>query len=320
MLANILGLFVLIALVVLFAWLATRAWRARNAILKWVGVVLAGLLTLLLVLVTVVAARGLVILYQPRGGPTPDLQIAGTPEQIARGQHIASTLCAGCHSTTGDVPLDGSNVNLSDDAGLPLGTIFAPNLTPAGRLKNVSNGQIWRIFRYGVNPDGRQIGMPAINFKNLSDEDLLAVIAYLRSQPAIEHDTPPLSPSLLLAAFVGADMFRLSFAPVTGPVVAPPKAATAEYGQYIVSYNDCRDCHGANLDGRPTGPVPPGPNLRVVKGWTQEQFITTMRTGVDPSGHELMPPMPWKQIGRMDDVELAALYQYLYNLPPLPGK
>jgi mono/diheme cytochrome c family protein len=320
MLVNVLGLLVLIAFVVVFARLTRRAWRARNAVLKWIGVVLAGLLTLLLVLVTVVAARGLVLVYQPRGGPIPDIQIAGTPEQIARGQHIASTLCAGCHSTTGDVPLDGGSTNLSDDLGLPLGMIVAPNLTPAGPLQNVSDGQIWRIFRYGVHPDGRQIVMPAYNFKNLSDEDLQAVIAYLRSQSAVEHVTPPLSPSLLAVVLVGADVFRFGFAPVTGPVAAPPKAATAEYGQYIVSYNDCRDCHGANLDGRPSGPVPPGPNLRVVKGWTQEQFITTLRTGVDPSGHELKPPMPWKQVGRLDDVELAALYQYLHNLQAVPGK
>ena len=78
-----------------------------------------------------------------------------------------------------------------------------------------------------------------------------------------------------------------------------------------MSYSDCRDCHGEKLDGRPSAPVPPGPNLRVVKGWTAEQFISTLRTGTNPSGHALKPPMPWKQIGRMDETELTALYEYL---------
>jgi mono/diheme cytochrome c family protein len=53
----------------------------------------------------------------------------------------------------------------------------------------------------------------------------------------------------------------------------------------------------------------------VVKGWTQEQFITTLRTGVDPSGHTLSAQMPWKAVGRLDDEELAAAYAYLTSLP-----
>ena len=320
MLVNVLSLLVVIALVVLLAWLVRRAWRARNAFLKWAGVVLAGLLTLLLVLVAVFGARGIIVANQPRNAPIPDIQISGTPEQIARGQHIASTMCAGCHSTTGDVPLDGGNRSLSDDIGLPLGAIVAPNLTPAGPLKNVSDGQIWRLFRYGITSEGRSTAMPIANLKNLSDEDLTAIIAYLRSQPAVEHATAPYSPSFLAAVLVGANIFQLDFPPVTGPVVAPPAAVTAAYGAYIVNYNDCYNCHGPNLDGRPTSPGPVGPDLRVVKGWTQAQFVAAMRTGVDPSGHEMKPLMPWKQIGRLDDVELGALYEYLHSLPPLPQK
>jgi hypothetical protein len=52
----------------------------------------------------------------------------------------------------------------------------------------------------------------------------------------------------------------------------------------------------------------------VVKGWTQDQFITTLRTGVNPGGHMLSDVMPWKQIGKMDDVELSALYLHLVSL------
>jgi mono/diheme cytochrome c family protein len=85
-----------------------------------------------------------------------------------------------------------------------------------------------------------------------------------------------------------------------------------EYGEYLFSYNDCRDCHGENLKGGLQGQLGPiGPNLELVKRWTQEEFINTLRTGVDPSGHTLIPSMPWQNIGRMDDVELAAMYAYL---------
>src|SRR5262249_3703358 len=99
---------------------------------------------------------------------------------------------------------------------------------------------------------------------------------------------------------------------VTGSVAAPPKAATAEYGQYFVNVIGCQGCHGPELDGHPTSPLlPVGANLRVVKGWSAQEFITTLRTGVDPSGHHLNDNMPWRPVGRLDDVELAGIHAYL---------
>ncbi len=65
--------------------------------------------------------------------------------------------------------------------------------------------------------------------------------------------------------------------------------------------------------------MPPfAPNLTlIVPKWTRDEFFKTMRTGVDPTGHQINPPMPWKQIGRLDDIELAALYEYLHGLTPV---
>ena len=89
-----------------------------------------------------------------------------------------------------------------------------------------------------------------------------------------------------------------------------------EYGEYILSYQDCRECHGENLKGSVEGQLAPiGWNLEMVKGWTKDQFITTMRTGVDPNGYKMSLNMPWQNIGRMDDDELTAVYQYLANMP-----
>src|SRR5712692_1128576 len=308
MLANIIGWIVLVAGVVLLGWLTWRARRLRRAIFKWPAVVLGGLLTLLLALVAIVIGRGLYIVYAPRPAPAISLTVDRTPERVARGEHLAASLCAACHTNSGDLPLSGGH-NLSDDANMPLGDIYPPNLTPAGPLASLSDGDIWRIFRYGVFPNGRPTMMPLARLHNLSDEDLRSVIAYVRSQPTVEHVTPPNNPSLFLAVFLGAGLFNINFDPPTGAVNAPPKGPTAEFGAYIVSYNDCRDCHGEQLDGHPTGTGPAGPNLRVVQGWTAQQFIATLRSGVDPSGHALQPPMPWKIYGRMDDDELTAVYQ-----------
>jgi hypothetical protein len=61
--------------------------------------------------------------------------------------------------------------------------------------------------------------------------------------------------------------------------------------------------------------APIGPDLNLVKAWRPDEFITTMRAGIDPGGHELSKQMPWRQIGKMDDEELHAIYEYLAHLP-----
>jgi hypothetical protein len=57
--------------------------------------------------------------------------------------------------------------------------------------------------------------------------------------------------------------------------------------------------------------APIGPSLQVVKNWKLQQFITTLRTGKDPTGRQLSEVMPWRSVGRMDDEDLAAIYEYL---------
>jgi mono/diheme cytochrome c family protein len=316
MIGNVLSLLALVAVALFFGWLVTRAWRAKRAIVKWPGVILAGLLTLILVLVSGIVANGLIKMYTPHNFAVSSITVAGTPEQIERGKHIASITCTACHSSNNELPLSGGK-NLSEDTGLPLGNLYPPNLTPAGELRGWSDGEILRAIREGVHKSGRPLMvMPAQNLRNLSDEDAHSVVAYLRSQPAVQHETPPMNPSLLAVILTGAGIVEFDLKPVTGPVAAPAKGPTAEYGQYIVSFQDCRDCHGKDFTGgKPPAPV--GPDLHLIKGWTQEQFIQTIRTGVDPSGHQLKPTMPWQTYARMDDIELAATYEYMRNLPPV---
>ena len=54
-----------------------------------------------------------------------------------------------------------------------------------------------------------------------------------------------------------------------------------------------------------------------LKDWKLEECITTTRTPIDPNGHEPSEEMPWRPIGRMDDDELAAVYEFLAHLPVL---
>lgn len=318
MYVNILFWLIMVAVAVLFGWLTLRAWRAKNAIVKWGGVVLSGLLTLVLAVVSVVSLNGLIKIYAPKNIPISDVKVAGTPEQIQRGQHLANAFCVECHSTNRELPLSGGR-DMGKDIPIPLGAFVPPNLTPGGDLKEWSDGQILRVLRSGVDDTNRQLFiMSNVNVRHMSDEDLAAVIAFLRSQPAVDNKTidPPDQPTFLAAIMGGAGMLPKPEAPVAGSIVAPPVGPTAEYGKYMISFQDCRDCHGEDLTGGTPGQLAPvGPNLRVVKGWTAEQFITTLRTGVDPSGHQLKETMPWRTVSRLDDVELTAMHAYLASLP-----
>jgi len=317
MIGNFVLWFVIALIAVGFAWLTRRAWQAKRGYVKWLGVIVGGLLTLIIGLVSIIILIGLVQFSLPRGNPPTNLKVAATPEQIKRGEHIANAFCAGCHSANGNLPLSGGN-DMGKEIPIPLGSFVPPNLTPGGSLKTWTDGQILRALREGVDENGQTLFlMSGNNVRFLSDDDLQAVIAYLRNSPAVDNKTlePPDQPTLLFAVFLTMGMLPPAKPAVTAPIIAPAKAATVEYGKYILSYQDCRDCHGENLKGGTPGQLAPvGPNLQIVKGWSQEQFISTVRNGVDPSGHKLSPQMPWQQVGRLDDDELAAIYKYLSTL------
>ncbi len=322
MLANILWLLGLVAIVVLFAWLTRRAWGSKRAWLKYPGILLGGLLTLVFALVTVVIGKGMFELYRPYPVPAVNVAIAATPEQVARGEHLASVLCASCHSQNGELPLSGGG-NMSEETGLPLGDVYAANITPAGKLKELTDADVYRILRTGVDPSGRLTAMSFFPVRYLSDEDAKAIIAYLRQSKPVEGTRPALNPSPLLAAFVGLGFISADAAssPIQ-PVSSPSKAVTKEYGTYVLSFMDCKGCHGPTLSGDAPPPAPPGAsNITViVPKWSKDDFFKAMRTGVDVTGHQIQPPMPWKQIGKLDDVELAALYEYLHGLTPVVKK
>lgn len=316
MTVNFLILFFVIGLVVLFGWLTRQAWGLRNPFLKWMGVILGGLLTLVVGFVSALALIGVFKYYNPPSNPVPELQVEGTAEQIARGEHLASAFCVECHSTTRDFPMTGG-VDLGADLPINLGSYVSVNLTPAGPLKDWTDGEIFRALRDNVDNEGnRLVFMAGTNVRYIAEEDMHAIIAFLRSQEPVEKESllPPDRPNFLSLIMFGANMIPEQPL-VTEPIAAPKKEATAAYGEFLTTFLDCKNCHGADLNGGTSPVAPKGPSLRLVKAWTEEEFINTLRTGVNPSGKELSPLMPWRSTGRLDDVELSALYQYLVSLP-----
>jgi len=312
--ANVLCLMMLITVAALLTWSGARAWRAKNTFLKWGGVGLAGLLVVAVSVPGALMIVGFVKLHT-RNAPVPDLQVARTPEQVQRGEAIANSFCDACHSKSGSLT---GGTDIGKHFPIPVGSFVSSNLTPAGQLSRWSDGEIFRAIRNGIDADGHWlVVMSYTNAGSLSDDDIQALIAYIRSRPAAGEDTgnPPDRLNPLGLVMLGAGMLPAGKPVFAGVITAPPKGATLKYGEYILSYQDCSVCHGSDLTGGVQGQLPPiGPGLSLVKGWSLQEFITTMRTGIDPGGHELSEQMPWRPIGQMDDEELSAVYEYLTHL------
>ncbi len=316
---DVLGVTALLLLAALGSWLALRAARARSRLVKWVGLPLSALLALAGAVALVVVLAGFYkVNFPPYKGTVTGIKVAGTPEQIARGARFAG-ICAGCHSPDEKPPLAGRDFM---KGGPPFGTLWAPNLTQAGEISEWSDGEVIRAIREGVHQSGRAlVAMPSGVFHNLSDQDVEAIVAYLRAQAAVAPRNPATRLNVLAALLVGSGVASTSAQPpITQPVVAPAEGVSAEYGRYLVSILACRLCHGENLTGgNAGGPGPPGgPDLTIyLAKWTAEEFSRTLRTGVDPYGHKLTGNMPWKGISAFaSDADLEAIYTYLHGLPP----
>ena len=306
----------ILALALFCGWLAIRARRARRPIVKWTGVILAGLVALLSAFVAIAALIGVIRLVYPVTAPPATLEVTGSPEQVERGKRLAY-LCVGCHSSSDELPLDGGPAL---DVG-PIATFYPSNLTPGGPLAEWSDGEIIRAIRDGVNKDGRALLiMPSEQYHTMSDADVQALVAYLRTQPPADRQLPETEVTLLGAMLIGIGVFPLSTRPpTTEPVVAPPPEASPEYGRYLVNISGCRECHGEDLQGGTSDFVPIGPSLpAVVPQWSADEFVETMRTGVDPSGHSMdRELMPWDDFSdAYSEEELAAIYEYIRTLSP----
>jgi mono/diheme cytochrome c family protein len=280
-------------------------------------VLLAGVLVVAVIVVYAASEARLRRSYQIAVAP---LAVSGDPALIERGRHLASaaTHCTGCH---------GGNLGGQVLIDVPPARITPPNLTrgAGGVGARYAEADWVRAIRHGVRPDGTPLLiMPSHNFNALSDADLGAIIAYVRSAAPVDNDPPafelrPLGRLLLLLGELELPAEQIDHAAQRPPV--PPAGRTVAYGRYIATIGNCADCHGAALSGAPTiePGAPPAPNLTPagqLQSWTEAGFISAMRTGVTPNGRTLSTAMPWELTGQLNDDELAAIFAYLRSLPP----
>lgn len=295
--------------------------------LKWIGILLAGLVgTIVLTGMVgyIVSNRRLNKHYDIAVEPIAIPNDAASVEEGRRLTVIRGCGASDCHGS------DFSGGVLLDDP--MIGYVYPPNLT-SGEGSETAGYAIedWvRSVRHGVDPEGKALLiMPSSSYSALSDEDLGRIIAYIQSRPPVDHIQPKsrLGPVGRLLHLTDQAPLPVLSAEVIDHRAKAPKLVTPEvsvdFGKYMISV--CTDCHRNDLSGGPIPGSPPGepPAANLTPGgnlghWTYEGFATALRTGVTPDAKVLDPAvMPWPIALEMTDVELEALWLYIKSLPPV---
>lgn len=293
-------------------------------ILKIVGTFVGVLLVVVVLLVGVLFIRSNQILNTTYDAPEISIVIPTDAATLERGRYLAEyvSVCVDCHGENfaGGVVVD-------DPA---LGRIVAPNLTSGqnGVGTELTDMDFAQIVRYGVLPGGKSVRvMPSDDYSHLSEADLAAIVAYVRSLPPVDSHLPPTELKPFGRILLGAGQLDVMIAKridFSAEHSYPPAAVTVEYGHYLADIAGCTSCHHPDLAGGAIPGAPPdwpmSANITtggVVAGWSEADFIQTIRTGVDPSGHILIDEMPWKRYAGMTDGDLQAIWMFLQSVPPM---
>ena len=252
--------------------------------------------------------------------------------QLDRGRYLVETLagCGNCHTPRGptgplkDKKFAGGEIIKHADF-----TAVTPNIMPDPRtgIGNWSDDQIALAIREGRRPDGRLLGpaMPSRSYRSLADEDVKAIVAYLRSVPPVDNP--------ITAESHYDKPLPVSRGPPVEHVDAPPKEDKIAYGQYLAGpLARCMDCH--------TEPPRPGEAARLGAGgkefhgpwgisvsanltpsglgdWSDAEIEQAIRSGISRDGRKLFPPMPFAAYKNIADDDMAALIAYLRSLPAI---
>ncbi len=266
----------------------------------------------------------------------PGVASAQDAKLIARGTYLMNSIvaCGNCH-----VQRDPTGKPIAEK-GLSGGMVFdeepfravASNITPDPEtgIGKWTDAQLAKAIREGIRPDGTVIGppMPIEFYRGISDDDLKAIIAYLRAQPPVKNA-------------VAKSVYRIPLPPNYGPPVANVKAPsskdTVKYGAYLAGpLGHCLECHTPWVKGHPDmarlgaggnpfkGPwgVAVSRNLTPhesgLKGWTDAEIARAIQAGVGKDGNPLKPPMAYGWYKNIDAGDMKALVAYLRSMKPQP--
>ncbi len=265
-------------------------------------------------------------------------QAGAGPDLLERGRYLGEVVaaCGACHNTFGPgmQPVPGMTLaggRVFEERGF---RAVAPNITQDREtgIGSWTDAGIAASIRDGHRPDGSPIGppMPVESYRGISDRDLAALVAWLRSVPPVRH------------AVTERSRYPVPPTPHGPPVVSvpePPADDPVERGRYIaVNLAHCMDCHSAQLSEGRTDPNGRGARGLVLEGpwgavqaanisshptegigrWSDEQILGAITRGVSADGRRLAPPMSGRAPvwARMDPADLRAIVAYLRSLPP----
>ncbi len=317
------------------------------------------LLSLLAVIVLAVAAFYLYVETtwdKKYNWPGPPLTVSKDSAVIEHGRYLVNgpAHCISCHVANfddfvaadqgRDVPLRGGVIFPMG----PLGTMATRNLTPDTKtgLGRFTDEQVFRMMRHGIRPDGMATLTVMMPFYNMADDDLVAIVSYLRYVEPVEYEVKDGH-----WTFIGKAVrsFSSVFQPVEkpdAPAVAPAMAPTIERGEYLARYvANCVGCHTQRdlMTYEATGPeyaggmeFEPWPALNKYMGVDPDLWLITPNITPDPGsylsvyktkedfikrfreGRRIMfSPMDWGPFSRMSEEDLEALWLYLNSLEPV---
>lgn len=309
-------------------------------IIKFVAYLLGVAILVVLAIVSYVALRGI-----PSYAPEPVmLKVEITPERVEHGAKLSTVLCGACHGNDKNV-LAGKFLS---DMPKEFGTVYSANITqhPETGIGKWTDGDIARLLRTGIRPDGQYIPNYMPKFANMSDEDLASVIAYLRSDlPSVQpYDLKQTKsqPSFLVKALCN---FVMKPNPMPqNPIIQPDTTDMAKFGRYLVAGRyDCYPCHSADFTKinelepeKSLGYLGGGNMLYNLEGkemftanitmdeetgigtWTEEEFVEAIRHSKRKDGTLLKYPMLPYAV--MSETEAKAIFAYLKTVPKIKNK
>ena len=247
--------------------------------------------------------------------PPFDHPIPTDEATIEHGRHVARTRgCFGCHGQQ----LEGKDFDEQWD--WPERAV-APNLALYAREHDAAT--LEAAIRQGIGARGNALtSMPSFNFARLSDEDLAALIGFLRSAPVVEVDlpNPKLGWAVRWSFITGEETHMAEWADAVPSLridaTATPLRAQGEY----LALTMCNECHGLDVRGQTIYP-PATPDLAMVAAIPRDDFETLITTGIGIGGRKLglMGLVAPDRFPELSDEEIDALYAYLSTLIEEPA-
>ena len=267
-------------------------------------------------------------------------KIPDSTDPLAHGRYLVETIagCGNCHTPhLPDGSLDESKAFsgafVIEDPGFKA---YARNITPDMEtgIGSWTDDQVVNAIRNGQRPDGTFLGPPMSFawYKRMSDTDVRAIVAYIRTVKPIRNEVQR-----------GTYNFPLNgYGPMVTSVPDMPKTDIVKYGEYLAGpVSHCMDCHtpvvkgvqdltklgaGANVFSKPfifdwaavAANITPEPGVGL-GGWTDQEIKTAITTGVSRDGRKLLPFMPYGLYAKAQDRDLDAIIAYLKSLPPQPA-